>query len=292
MQRWQAVRRAGQFVELVRELVDRRRCSRRRHRRGVAPRPTTARPVRLQPIRRRVLRSLRARHRLVVVQLAVRDERPGVQDHGVPAAVVVEAEVEYRQARLSGDDDAHVVVDDELVRADEPLFVQKNGREFTQPREFVVRRADRESTGHRRRAATTRRRWHGDRGFARAAARAHHLSISGPGASTRADDAGVEAEPVHAAEVARVLDLQATIHDDVKTAARACAAPASWIYAELQPQRFRADRARVCARWPARRSGREIRRRRRPAADDLREARVRLVAPSTFYSRGLTGIMR
>ena len=60
----------------------------------------------------------------------MRDERAGIQDHGVPAAVEVESEIQDRQARLGCDRHAHRVVDLQFVRANDGFLVQEKRREF------------------------------------------------------------------------------------------------------------------------------------------------------------------
>src|SRR3954469_14412120 len=55
----------------------------------------------------------------------------------------------------------------------------------------------------------------------------------------RGDLAGVEAQPVHAAEVARVLDLEAAVHDDIESPLFGDSHAFGADHAVLEPQRAR-----------------------------------------------------
>src|SRR4051794_21266056 len=61
----------------------------------------------------------------------------------------------------------------------------------------------------------------------------------------RRDLAGVEAEPMHASEVARVLDLEAAVHDDVESAPHCDLRAFRADHAVLEPERSRPDGDRL-----------------------------------------------
>src|SRR6185295_7608397 len=74
-------------------------------------------------------------------------------------------------------------------------------------------------------------------GYRSAPTRPITTACSTSGAAARRDLAGVEAEPVHAAQVARVLDLHAAVDDDLQPGPLGDLRALGADHAELEPER-------------------------------------------------------